>query len=492
MDTNRALIATRMTKNSFVTCQGIQTFIISFAHKNCMKPVCFEHNLGFGAAGSNVSICTLWSEKEQLEKNLPRELYSVMGNLYSEKGIVYLVRNVLANPGIRYIVMFGQDLAKSGQKLLDFSAGNKTNIAFDGKYADIFRKQVQLIDMRNKSFDELLAVLRQLNEKHLEPFGDLIIIEDEKKTADEMQSENANFIVREKQIADAWPKMLDLIMKFGEIKKTQYDMKEKEILNVIAVIQEENQELKSLLKISEKELKDYLPTVLTSNKPVGINYTYGERLFSYKVEEYPEINQIKGIIEQLKETPFTRRAVAMTWNVEKDRKSNHPPCLVYHHFIVRHGKLYLTAVIRSNDIFKAWPLNAFALNELLKYVCKETKLSYGNLTVISNSAHVYETDWEEAKKVIEETLKQGQEFVLDPRGYFVIYLKDKKIIAEHFTSEQKETGLKFSGEKASLICNQIISANLVSMHDHAAYLGKELWRAEHCLKNNLEFRQDSE
>lgn len=456
-------------------------------------PIYFKHNLDLGNTDSSVAICTLWSEKEQLEKKIPRELYAVMGNLYSEKGITYLVKNVLASPSIRYIILFGQDMARSGQKLIDLSEGKKISINIDEKYIEIFRKQSKIIDMRQSSFDELLAKLKSLSSKKTEAFGEEpIILEDEKKTADELQSENANFIVREKQIADAWPKMLDVIMKFGEIKETQYGMKEKEALNMIAVIQEEKQELKSLLKISETELKEYLPTVLTSNKPIGINYTYGERLFSYKAEEYPEIDQIKGIIEQLKETPFTRRAVAMTWNVEKDRNSNHPPCLVYHHFIVRHGRLYLTAVMRSNDIFKAWPLNAFALNELLKYVCKETELSYGNLTVISNSAHIYETDWEEAKKVIEETMKQNQELVLDPRGYFVIYLKDKKIIVEHFTNEQKDTGQKFTGEKASVIYNQIISANLVSKHDHAAYLGKEIYRAEQCLKNNIEFRQDSE
>jgi tetrahydromethanopterin S-methyltransferase subunit A len=173
----------------------------------------------------------------------------VIGNLYSEKGITYLVKNVLASPSIRYIILFGQDVARSGQKLIDLSEGKKISTNIDEKYIEIFRKQAKIIDLRQKSFDELLAELKSLSSKKPEAFDDEpIILEDEKRIADEMQSENANFIVREKQIADAWPKMLDMIMKFGEIKETQYGMKEKEILNTIAVIQEENQELKSLLK----------------------------------------------------------------------------------------------------------------------------------------------------------------------------------------------------------------------------------------------------
>lgn len=456
-------------------------------------PLCFSHNLALGRPDSNVAVCTLWTEKEQLLSQIPKDYYAVLGTLYSKKGIEYLVRNTLANPNLRYLVVFGQDLADSGSVLMDLFSGSDIDSSIAKEHLDVFRKQVKVIDLRKGSVDELVKILEGLSQKSIEPFGPPIIVEETHSVMDGLPSEDVNFVIREKQIADAWPKMLDLIMKFGEIKQTQYDMKEKEILNTVVTITDENQELTTFLKISKKELDDYLPTVLTAQKPVGINYTYGERLFSYKVDEYTEINQIKRIICQLKEFPYTRRAVAMLWNVEKDRNSQHPPCLIYHSFLVRGGKLFLTAVIRSNDIFKAWPLNAFALNELLKYVCRESGLKYGHLTVISNSAHIYETDWNDIDKIVREHLDNGPALALDPRGYFVIFLKDSSIYVDHFTNNDRKTGYSFSGTSAEKIYKQIIMENLISRFDHAAYIGKELARAEHHLKTNSgsEFRQDS-
>jgi len=456
-------------------------------------PLCFSHNLALGKEDSNVAVCTLWTEKESLLCKIPKEYYSVLGNLYSKKGIEYLVRNTLSNPNLRYIVVFGQDLANSGSVLMDLISGADITLGIDKKHLDVFRQQVKVIDLRKSPVEDLVKILEGLSQKQMEPFGPPIIVEETISPIDSLPSEDVNFIIREAQIADAWPKMLDLIMKYGEIKQTQYDMREKEILNTVVTITEENQELKTFLKISKKELEDYLPTVLTAHKPVGINYTYGERLFSYKVDEYTEINQIKRIICQLKECPYTRRAVAMLWNVEKDRNSQHPPCLIYHSFLVRNGKLYLTAVIRSNDIFKAWPLNAFALNELLKYVCRESNLKYGNLTVVSNSAHIYETDWNDIDTIVREHLDSGHELALDPRGYFVIFLKEDSIHVDHFTNEDKKTNYSFNGTSAEKIYKQLIMENLISRFDHAAYIGKELARAEHHLKTNTcaEFKQDS-
>lgn len=453
-------------------------------------PIVFGHNLCLGNLDSCVGICTLWSEKEPIKTKIPADYYSILGNLYSEKGIDYMVRNILANTKIRYIVVFGQDMAKSGERLMDLVKGDDLGLSIDKEYLDVFRKQVKVFDLRKNSFEEVMEILKQLKNKTAEPYGEPVILEESISESDEMPNENVNFVIREKQIADAWPKMLDLIMKYGEIKETQYGMREKEILNTVITITEENQELRTFLKISKKELEEYLPTVMTADKPVGINYTYGERLFSYKIDEYTEINQIKRIVCQLKDCPYTRRAVAMLWNVEKDRNSKHPPCLVYHNFLTRHGKLYLTAVIRSNDMFKAWPLNAFALNELLKYVCKETNLKYGTLTVISNSAHVYETDWKDVEVMIKENLIPEKELILDPRGYFIIFLNNMQIEVNHFTNDDKKTSYFFNGTKAEEIYKNIIKENLVSRFDHAAYLGKELARAEFHLKNDLEFKQD--
>jgi dihydropteroate synthase len=106
---------------------------------------------------------------------------------------------------------------------------------------------------------------------------------------------------------------------------------------------------------------------------------------------------------------------------------------------------------------------------------------------------------------------------LDPGGYFIIYLDREAglICAKHFTNVINEKGLAvdpetgevipakgkverthtklFTGRTAKEICVKIIEQTqpcLVTMLDHAAYLGREFVRAENALISGKEYVQD--
>ena len=78
---------------------------------------------------------------------------------------------------------------------------------------------------------------------------------------------------------------------------------------------------------------------------------------------------------------------------------------------------------------------------------------------------------------------------LDKAGYFVIDVEDRCIVLEHY--DYKERLLRtVEGYDARTIYWTLIVNNWVTKLDHAAYLGKELARAEHSLKTGLDFEQD--
>ncbi len=106
---------------------------------------------------------------------------------------------------------------------------------------------------------------------------------------------------------------------------------------------------------------------------------------------------------------------------------------------------------------------------------------------------------------------------LDPGGYFIIYLDRQAdlICAKHFTNIINERGLAvdpdtgkvipakgkverqsetlFTGRTAKEICVNIFEQTqpcLVTMLDHAAYLGREFVRAENALITGQEYVQD--
>ncbi|MGK7938558.1 MAG: DUF4346 domain-containing protein [Crocosphaera sp.] len=106
---------------------------------------------------------------------------------------------------------------------------------------------------------------------------------------------------------------------------------------------------------------------------------------------------------------------------------------------------------------------------------------------------------------------------LDPGGYFIIYLdrKNSLICVKHFTNIINEKGLAvdpktgeviaargktnrtaetlFTGRSAKELCVKVIEENSdcpMTMLDHAAYLGRELMKAEISLIQGTEYIQD--
>lgn len=93
--------------------------------------------------------------------------------------------------------------------------------------------------------------------------------------------------------------------------------------------------------------------------------------------------------------------------------------------------------------------------------------------------------------------------VKDPCGFFTIFVdrKREEIVVEFYEPVYKEKAGKIAtgklvlvlcGQTAEAICHTIAREELVSRFDHAAYLGRELQKAEIALRHKLEYTQDEE
>jgi len=81
-----------------------------------------------------------------------------------------------------------------------------------------------------------------------------------------------------------------------------------------------------------------------------------------------------------------------------------------------------------------------------------------------------------------------QKFKLDPKGYFLIRIKDSFIEVGHCKKDNK-VEVMVKGKEVEEIMYKVIDLGLISLLDHAAYLGKELQRAKYCLENNEDYIQ---
>ncbi len=86
-----------------------------------------------------------------------------------------------------------------------------------------------------------------------------------------------------------------------------------------------------------------------------------------------------------------------------------------------------------------------------------------------------------------------KEWVQDPGGFFTVHPDHEKgeIIVEHYNNDRKLQRI-ITGKNAEDIYHKIIKLGMLSRQDHAAYLGRELGKAEIALKNKLNYEQDSD
>ncbi len=87
--------------------------------------------------------------------------------------------------------------------------------------------------------------------------------------------------------------------------------------------------------------------------------------------------------------------------------------------------------------------------------------------------------------------EKPKRLVLDKKGFFVILpnKEENRIYVEYYANSGKRLRT-IVGEDASSLCSTIIAHGFVSKLDHAAYLGRELSRAELFLKYDIPFVQD--
>lgn len=87
---------------------------------------------------------------------------------------------------------------------------------------------------------------------------------------------------------------------------------------------------------------------------------------------------------------------------------------------------------------------------------------------------------------------EPSQLVLDKAGYFVVYpdARTQRLIVEHFTN-QGVLNCVLEGTSTGALYSEAIERALVTRLDHAAYLGRELARAEHSLVSGTRFVQDA-
>jgi len=124
---------------------------------------------------------------------------------------------------------------------------------------------------------------------------------------------------------------------------------------------------------------------------------YGSQWRSWPTPDGKHIDQISQIIDQIKNTPDSRRIIVSAWNVAEIENMALPPCHAFFQFYVADGKLSCQLYQRSADIFLGVPFNIASYALLTLMVAQVTGLQAGDFVHTLGDAHLYSNHMEQAK-----------------------------------------------------------------------------------------------
>ena len=176
------------------------------------------------------------------------------------------------------------------------------------------------------------------------------------------------------------------------------------------------------------------------------------------------INQFQKAFEQLKKDPFTRQATIVLFDPYKDYKeTKDKPCTNLIRFMIRDNKLNMTVFMRSNDIMKGTPYDIFNFTMLQEIMACMLGIDVGIYTHIADSLHIYESDFELGKKIVEENyplLYKENEEPMKLENNINNLTGDLQLIfeIEKLTRENKETLIVDVIEKLNVITDNYLKS----------------------------------
>ena len=123
---------------------------------------------------------------------------------------------------------------------------------------------------------------------------------------------------------------------------------------------------------------------------------YGVQWRNWTTPDGGSVDQIAEIMQQLRETPDSRRIMLSAWNVGELKNMALPPCHCLIQFYVADGKLSCQLYQRSCDIFLGVPFNIASYALLTHMLAQQADLAVGDFVWTGGDCHLYSNHLQQA------------------------------------------------------------------------------------------------
>ena len=159
---------------------------------------------------------------------------------------------------------------------------------------------------------------------------------------------------------------------------------------------------------------------------------YGSQWRSWPTPDGRHIDQISQVINQIKNTPDSRRLIVSAWNVSEIENMALPPCHSFFQFYVADGKLSCQLYQRSADIFLGVPFNIASYALLTMMVAQVCGLKAGEFIHTLGDAHLYNNHLEQTRLQLSREPKPLPRMKLNPEIKDIFDFKFEDFTLENY------------------------------------------------------------
>jgi thymidylate synthase len=141
---------------------------------------------------------------------------------------------------------------------------------------------------------------------------------------------------------------------------------------------------------------------------------YGYQWRSWPAPDGRHIDQLSGVLEQIRKNPDSRRMIVSAWNVADLDKMALMPCHAFFQFYVADGKLSCQLYQRSADIFLGVPFNIASYAALTMMVAQVCGLKPGDFVHTFGDTHLYMNHLDQAREQLSREPRKLPTLRLNP------------------------------------------------------------------------------
>ncbi len=370
----------------------------------------------------DVAVCGSFAEAGPILTELDRNRVAFVAPLGSRSDLEWLLRGLQLHPNIRQLVICGDDQRLTGEALLAlWQAGldesgrlpdsrGSLSPELSAASVDALRDDVQISDWRSRAVAEVASNLRQLPalSRNREP---QTLPNPEIPERKIFHSRQSTFPIFASGVGDGWLQLLNLALRIGAEKQTANGERMAEALNAVVTIESPT------LEDGGKQLEEEFPDFLDFNQD-----EFDRRYFpcyDERLRDWNGIDQLEAVCDRLNKSLDTRSGSMVFLEPDDMARSKVGPGVISATFNAVEEQLCASFVLRSEDLYTDWPLEATALMRLQREVARRTGLEAGAATFVIHSAHLYERDWARALRRLKQSFKRPLPLQVDPSGIFL-------------------------------------------------------------------------